>query len=137
MDIFQGWYKDGTEGTRDYRPLSALYLLYRVALSSAYAFQTLNNIYYNKYGFPRQWLVLGMFNVFLGMAFFILQPYKQKWISDFDGWVFTLAGTLMLLESSIINLCTLWLEWLDFQLWLFYSYTQHTINTRVYRTCIL
>ena len=35
------------------------------------------------------------------MTFFILRPYKQKWMSDFDGWVFTLAGTLMLLE--IIN----------------------------------
>ena len=32
-DIFQGWFKDGTEGTRDYRSLSALYLLFRVALS--------------------------------------------------------------------------------------------------------
>ena len=25
MDVFQGWYKDGTEGTRDYRYLSALF----------------------------------------------------------------------------------------------------------------
>ena len=39
-----------------------------------------------------------MLNVFLGMAFFILQPYKQKWMSNFDGWVFTLAGVLLLLN---------------------------------------
>ena len=32
MDTFQGWYKDGTEGTYDYRPLSALYMLLRMAL---------------------------------------------------------------------------------------------------------
>ena len=98
MDIFQGWYKDGTEGTRDYRPLSALYLLYRVALSSEYAFQILNNTYHNSYGFPRQWMVLGLFNVFLGMGFYILQPYKQKWMSKFDGWIFILAGMITLLE---------------------------------------
>ena len=30
MDTFQGWCKDGTEGTYDYRPLSALYMILRV-----------------------------------------------------------------------------------------------------------
>ena len=27
MDLFQGWFKDGTQGTRDYRSLSVLYML--------------------------------------------------------------------------------------------------------------
>ena len=36
MDIFQGWYKDGTEGTYDYRPLSPLYMLLRLVLVSTY-----------------------------------------------------------------------------------------------------
>ena len=31
-DTFQGWYKDGTEDTYDYRPLSALYMLLRISL---------------------------------------------------------------------------------------------------------
>ena len=53
MDIFQGWFKDGTDGTRDYRPLSALYLLYRIALSSEYAVQILLNIsHYINHGLP-------------------------------------------------------------------------------------
>ena len=99
MDIFQGWFKDGTEGTRNYRPLSSFYLLYRIALSFEYAVQILlNNSYYNKHGLPRLWLILGVFNIFFGMAFFILQPYKQKWMSNFDGWTFTLAGMLLLLN---------------------------------------
>ena len=34
MDIFQGWYKDGTEGTHDYRPLSALYMVIRLVFCS-------------------------------------------------------------------------------------------------------
>ena len=55
MDIF----KDGTENTRDYRPLSSLYLLYRIALSLEYAIQTLLNYrYYNKHGLSRLWLIL-------------------------------------------------------------------------------
>ena len=43
-----------------------------------------------------------MFNIFLGMVFFILQPYKQKWMSNFDGWVFTLAG-MLLLQGCVDN----------------------------------
>ena len=75
MDIFQGWYKDGTEGSGDYRSLSALYLFYRVVLSFAYAFQTLLSVTtQNKYRFPRVWLVLGLSNAFLGTAYFMLQP---------------------------------------------------------------
>ena len=94
MDIFQGWFKDGTDGTRDYRPLSALYLLCRIE----YAVQIfLNSRYYNYHGLPQLWLILGMFNIFLGMAFFILRPYKQQWMNNFDGWAFTLAGMLLLL----------------------------------------
>ena len=46
-------------------------------------------------------MIPGMFNIFLGMIFYTLQPYKQKWMNIFDGWVFTLAGILMVL--GIIN----------------------------------
>ena len=99
MDIFQGWFKDGTEDTRDCRPLSALYLLFRVAVSCELVVKILNDDYNG--GFPIHWLVLGMLNIFLGMIYFLLQPYKQKWMSHFDGWILTLIGSLLLLE--IIN----------------------------------
>ena len=134
MDIFQGWYK---EGTRDYRHLSALYLLYRVALSSEYAFQILNNTYYNSYGFSRKWMVLGLFNVFLGMGFFILQPYKQKWMSNFDGWIFIFAGVITLLE--IFNNKPVYILGgvAGFQPRLFLWHMQYITKARVYRTCEL
>ena len=32
MDTSQGWYKDGTEGKWDYRSISALFMLLRIAL---------------------------------------------------------------------------------------------------------
>ena len=70
MDTFQGWYKDGIEGTRDYRSLSALYLMYRIPLTSEYTIQILlNKSYYNSNGLPQQWLILGIFNIFLGWHF--------------------------------------------------------------------
>ena len=31
MDVFQGWYNDRTEGTYDYRFLSAFFLVLRIA----------------------------------------------------------------------------------------------------------
>ena len=99
MDIFQGWYKDGTEGTRDYRSLSALYLLFRVALSCELVFHVLKENY-DHGGFPYQWVILGILNIFLGMIYFILQPYKQNWMSRFDGWILTLIGSLLLLEVT-------------------------------------
>ena len=37
MDIFQGWYKDGTEGIYDYRPLSALYMLRRLVFATTHS----------------------------------------------------------------------------------------------------
>ena len=100
MDIFQGWYKDGTEGTRDYRPLSALYMLLRIALSCEFVVQMLSDNY--NYRVPNQWLTIGIFNIILGMAFFVLQPYKQKWMNDLDGWIFILVGILLLLEDNKI-----------------------------------
>ena len=32
MDVFQGWYEDATEGTYDYRSLSAFFLVLPIAL---------------------------------------------------------------------------------------------------------
>ena len=98
MDIFQGWYKDGTEGRRDYRPLSALYILFRIALSCELVIQMLSDNY--NPGLPHQEEILGVFNVFLGMTFFVLQPYKHKWMSYFDGWIMVTVGTLLLLETT-------------------------------------
>ena len=96
MDIFQGWFKDGTEGTRDYRSFSALYLLFRVALSCDLVLKILIDDYNGRSHV--QWLIIGIFNIFLGITYFILQPYKQKWMNHFDGWILNLVGILLLFE---------------------------------------
>ena len=38
LDSYQGYYKDGTQGTRDYRWFSSLYLFVRIALFLVYSF---------------------------------------------------------------------------------------------------
>jgi hypothetical protein len=81
MDIFQGWYKDGTDGTRDYRSFSALYMVYRIMLSCEFVIQMLSDNYY-----PGLQEILGIFNVFLGMVFFTLQPYIQAKVDESLRW---------------------------------------------------
>ena len=50
-DVFQGWYKDGTEGTPDYRALSALYMLLRIGFGGMFILMIVyrhdNNYYRN------------------------------------------------------------------------------------------
>jgi hypothetical protein len=79
MDIFQGWYKDGTEGTRDYRSVSALYLLLRILSGGIFIAVIIN------YGSISNWQMIGISHVFLGTFFLTLQPYKRSWMNHVDG----------------------------------------------------
>ena len=67
-DIFQGYYKDGTEGTRDLRFFPALYLLTRIVLIFIYC-TTLT-----RYAFFTIPVVL----VAVAMLVILLQPYKPQ-----------------------------------------------------------
>ena len=66
IDVFQGYYKDGTNGTRDCRFFAAVYLLLRFILFLVFAI-TRSSVFY---------AVAGL--VFIGMAMIlaIVQPYK-------------------------------------------------------------
>ena len=97
IDIFQGWFKDGTEGTHDYRPLSALYLLLRIVFSCMIVVIVLDVIHSNVNDFWG-WYVVGLFHVFLGTFFFIAKPYKKNWMNSLDGLILTLVGAYMLTE---------------------------------------
>ena len=89
MDTFQGWYKDGTEGTYDYRPLSALYMLLRIGLVGEY----LMIIGLSLHGSGNlKWLVTGMIHVFLGTFIFTAKPYKKQWMNVIDGFTVTFIG---------------------------------------------
>ena len=91
MDIFQGWYKDGTDSVTDYRALSALYMILRVMFT--FIFITILISHFNT-----PWLLFGLFHVFLGTFFLIVKPYKMKWMSHADGLILNSFGILMLMK---------------------------------------
>ena len=90
IDIFQGWYKDGIEGTQDFRSVSALYFLSRIVLTCLYIlaiFYTFNNNF--------RWYIVGLSHVFLGVFFFVAKPYKKNWINYIDGLLILWIGVLV------------------------------------------
>ena len=89
VDIFQGWYKDGTEGTQDFRAVSALYFLLRIMLSSLYVMLLFHSYYI--YG----WYVVSVFHIILGVFFLVAKPYKKNWMNYIDGLLILWIGVLV------------------------------------------
>lgn len=98
MDIFQGWYKDGTGGTRDYRSLSALYLLLRIGYGCEFLVTTAMD-YKEHMSVWECRPAPGVVNVLLGVLFYTVQPYKNVWMNHMDGLIFTLTGVLLLMST--------------------------------------
>ena len=89
IDIFQGWYKDGTEGTRDFRAVSALYFLLRIALSCLFILLMIHRYY------PYGWYSIGLTHIFLGVFFLGAKPYKKNWMNYIDGLLILWIGGLV------------------------------------------
>ena len=68
LDSYQGYYKDGTEGTRDYRWFSALYLLARISLFVVYA------AFKNSYFYSFAAIIL----LYLVALLILCQPFKPQ-----------------------------------------------------------
>ena len=101
MDIFQGWYKDGTEGTLDFRPLSSLYMIIRLVFAFAY-FVLLVSTKFHVFN-----VATGVVYIFLGITFLTAKPYKLKWMSYTDGLILILLGYFSLtyvLQNRVIYL---------------------------------
>ena len=93
MDIFQGWFKDGTENSLDYRCFSSLYMLLRLALAFT-IIPTLFGTYHHV------WLISGLLHVGVGVMFFVLQPYRRKWMNYTDGLFFYSLGTFLTMRHQ-------------------------------------
>ena len=89
MDTFQGWYKDGTEGTYDYRPLSALYMILRIGLVAEYL-TVIGLSLYSSGGL--KWKVTGLSHIFIATLLFIAKPYKKHWMNVTDGFILIFIG---------------------------------------------
>ena len=91
MDTFQGWYKDGTEGTYDYRSLSALYMILRIGLLG----ECLTVIAVSpQTRVTSKWYITGYLHILLGNFFLITKPYKKQWMNKVDGLILIAIGLL-------------------------------------------
>ena len=73
MDAFQGCYKNGTDGTRDYRYFAGLYLLFRYLVFSS----LLSFIHSGKQGEV-------LFLVVFSFSFALCRPYKNSCFNVVD-----------------------------------------------------
>ena len=96
MNLFQGWYKDGTEGTRDYRSLSALYLLLRIGFCCLFVTALLQNDFGDRFLIL---LTIGVLHILLGAIFFTIKPHRKTWMSNADGIILTLFGVMSILAN--------------------------------------
>jgi len=80
-DAFQGCYKNGTNGTRDYRYFAGFYLIFRIVMLTEVAVTT----YYI-------WMIIILCPIIASLMFALLRPYKNDWFNILDSLLFaTLA----------------------------------------------
>ena len=85
-DTFNGYYKNGTEGTRDYRYFAGLYVTLNIAILSS----TLG--FFIQY----YWMLLITCCAVTSLLFAVLRPYKNNWINVWDSVVFALIAFVFL-----------------------------------------
>ena len=83
IEIFQGCFKDGTNGTRDFRYFSGLYFVLRIALLLMFALSIKTYI-----------LICSIAYTIISLVIAFLQPYKRQFYSVVDAVIFALTGVI-------------------------------------------
>ena len=83
VESFQGCYKDGTNGTRDCRYFSVVYMFVRVAILLVYSV-TLTSYYF---------ALVAMLLILTAIAVFVIQPYKKD--------IYNVADSVLLLTLAM------------------------------------
>ena len=97
-DVFQGWFKDGMGGSRDYRAVSSLYLLLRIAVAGIFF------LVFSNYQSTFRRFMIGVCHIFIGTLILMVKPYKKNWMNYVDGVIVDLAGFVPLLVPSTFNI---------------------------------
>ena len=99
MEAFQGQYKDGTNGTRDFRIVSALYLIFRIGVLLAYlCTQTI--IDDHAYG----WLATAVVLVSTSLFFAIMKPYNVNYFNAIDSIILAMLALQSLICQFVLYL---------------------------------
>ncbi len=97
IDTFQGHYKDGTNGTRDYRVASYISFLLRIIACYIINIQAVS-----KEGNPIEHYVPFIFILTLTSLFYaIVQPCKVKYMNISESLLYSLAGMILMFLGSI------------------------------------
>ena len=84
IEIFNGHFKDGTKGTRDYRFFAGFYFILRIiALVISFTEVGFNNI-----------AISAIMYSFMAFLFVLVQPYKKQINNVADAFIFTIMSTL-------------------------------------------
>ena len=97
LDVFQGHFKNGTSGTRDYRALSGLYIILEVFIAVIFsdAQEKIGIIRATQFRIPISLLVVVL-------LFSTLQPYKGQWNNHLT--VINLVLTLIVISGFTLYL---------------------------------
>ena len=85
VEAFQGHYRDGSDGGRDYRFFASIYILLRIVVFSSRDFPLLVEIHTN--------LILC---ILVGVVYAMVRPYKQNIFNIIDGLILVNTGFLYL-----------------------------------------
>ena len=92
-DAFQGCYKNGTNGTWDFRYFAGLYLLFRIV--ALVAFISHNAV---------EWLILIPFLVVVSLMFAYFRPYRNNYFNIIDCLAFAILALTTFLVMYAMNL---------------------------------
>ncbi len=95
IDTFQGHYKDGTNGTRDYRAASCISFILRIPV---YYFLN-DNLQYGK--LSAQFRFLAFLLLLTAFFYSIVQPCKKRYVNNMESILYGIAGMLVLYYESL------------------------------------
>ena len=90
MDAFQGCYKNGTDGTRNFRSFSAMYLFIRICFFMVMAVSLSSSVYMTCF-------IAGVMFTLFAILFAVVQPYKSP--------VHNAVDTVLVLVVALIYFC--------------------------------
>ena len=100
-DAFQGCYKNGTNGTRDYRYFAGFYLLFQVVLLVAFISTAADYL----------WLIIILFAVVISLLFAFFRPYKNNYFNIIDS-----SGFALLAISFFLMMYAIHISYIPFEL---------------------
>ena len=91
-DTFQGCYKNGTDGGRDYRYFAGLYMVFRIALYISHL----------TVGSPANWFLPGLLYLLASLTFAGLKPYRNDSFNVIDSLLFALASVGAFSQTMVV-----------------------------------